>query len=172
MAEEAEGATRSSSSSGGGSSTGRWQTTQRPGEAKKQATAGAAGRLRRVLGRRRGWRHCPSLRVAWKRDEWSRDMMVFAGTPDDADWWRRGRGKPARTTEARRGRSGERGEQVAGEDAIEWEPQWGEWRLGGEKRQSEAVGGSRSAGLRIVRAAYAIEKSRPRDCRWAPFDIC
>lgn len=87
--------------------------------------------------------------------------MVFAGTPDDADWWRRGRGKPARTTEARRGRSGERGEQVAGEDAIEWEPQRGEWRLGGEKRQSEAVGGSRSAGLRIVRAAYAIEKSRP-----------
>ena len=54
----------------------------------------------------------------------------------------------AQATEARRGRSGERGEQVAGENAIEWEPQWGEWRLGGEKRQSEAVGGSRSAGLR------------------------
>ena len=47
--EEAEGATRSSRS-GGGSSTGRWQTTQRPGEAKKQAAAGAVGRLRRVLG--------------------------------------------------------------------------------------------------------------------------
>ena len=54
---------------------------------------GRSGSAEACAWGRRGWRHCPSLRVAWKRDEWSRDMMVFAGIPDDADWWRRGRGR-------------------------------------------------------------------------------
>lgn len=156
VAEEAEGATRSSSS-GGGSSTGRWQTTQRPGEAKKQATAGAAGRQRRVLGRRRGWRHCPSLRVAWKRDEWSRDMMVFAGTPDDADWWRRGRGQTGtndggEAREERRTRRTGRWRRCNRMGAAMGRVEIGrrEEAVGSSRRKSERRAAYRQGGLRLV----------------------